>query len=617
MLIGDLKAAAAEGRSDEAAAGLRSALLPDLDYSSAQASLRFYQSLKKSRGESSPQVRMAVLGGYYTATLAPLIELYLFGANLQAEIYEADFGTFRQEILEPRSRLYSLRPGIVFLATGWHDARYLPGVGATAPEVSELCRRELADWLKLWETLHEKLSCTIIQNSFDAPTWRILANHDSRHPAGLARYLARLNLSFQEQAPSYVIIHDADQLAALRGRLAWNDARYYHYGKLPCAPAFLPDYAHSVASLVAAQLGQSKKCLVLDLDNTLWGGVAVEEGIEGIRLGQGDPEAEAFAAFQRYVKGLRDRGVILAVCSKNEDSIVKEVFEKHSEMVLRLSDFSSFKANWNDKVSNLRAIAQQLNLGLDSLVFVDDEPRERALVRRMIPEVAVPEMPEDPAEYIQLLEKYRYFQMVSLAEEDLGRADYYRANAAREAAASSAENLDSFLKSLNMRARVGPITASTIERCAQLINRSNQFNLTTRRYSAVEVRARMESPEWLTLTVSLSDSFGESGLVSCLLASIRGTELLIDTWVMSCRVIKRTVEQFLANQLYAAAWNKGLRTIRGEYIPTPKNLLVRDHFKEMGFSMEGSGQNGHTHWVLHLANDRPSLPTFVQLEGIA
>ncbi len=616
-LVKELKSAVAAGRLKEAATGLRYALLPDLDYSSAQALLRFYRLLKGQGGGRESQVRIAVLGGYNTSSLAPLIELYLFGAGASSEIYESHYGVFRQEILDPNSRLYSFEPKMVFIATGWRDVSYLPLISDGREEVRERCKRETDDWLRLWKTLHERLGCAIIQNNFDFPTWRVLGNHDSRHPSGLSNYLAHLNLAFQEQAPPYVIIHDVDHMAALKGRLAWSDARFYHYGKLPCASQYLADYAQSVASLIAAQTGRNKKCLVLDLDNTLWGGVIGEDGLEGIRLGQGDPEGEAFASFQKYLKGLRERGIILAACSKNEDSIAREVFEKHPEMVLKLPDFSCFLANWKDKASNLRLIAQQLNIGLDSLVFIDDEAVERALVRRLVPEVAVPEMPDDPAEYILTLEKHRYFQVVALADEDLKRAEYYRSNATRAVAASSVESLEEFLTSLNMKARVAPIEASTLERSAQLINRSNQFNLTTRRYSAAEVRSRMESEEWVTLTVSLTDRFGENGLISALLARVEGGDLHIDTWVMSCRVLKRTIEHFLLNQLCAVARANGLLVIYGEYISTPRNALVCDHYHAMGFEKISTGSNGQMRWIFHLEENRTPLPTFVQKEDKA
>ena len=239
-----------------------------------------------------------------------------------------------------------------------------------------------------------------------------------------------MNLALQDSAPPYVTIHDIDHLSAVSGRWEWGDDRFFHHAKLPCSPERLVDYAHSLSSLIVAQLGAGRKCLVLDLDNTLWGGVIGDDGLGGIRLGQGDPESESFVAFQRYAKSLCERGVILAVCSKNTESVARQVFEEHAEMVLRLDDIACFIANWDDKATNLRRIARELNIGLNSLVFVDDNPAERAIVRRLVPDVAVPELPADPADYIFALERHRYFQPVTLSAEDLQRTAYYRADSA-------------------------------------------------------------------------------------------------------------------------------------------------------------------------------------------
>jgi FkbH-like protein len=304
--------------------------------------------------------------------------------------------------------------------------------------------------------------------------------------------------------------------------------------------------------------------------------------------------------------------VILAVCSKNTDSVAREVFEKHTEMQLRLDDIACFVANWDDKATNLGRIASQLNIGLNSLVFVDDNPAERSIVRRLRPEVAVPELPADPSGYIMALERHRYFQPLSVSPEDLKRTDYYRTDLARQTAETSSADLEGFLKSLEMTARIGPITPATLERSVQLIHRSNQFNLTTRRHSVASVQSMLADSSWLTLTVSLRDKFGDNGLISVLLARVDGDALEIDTWLMSCRVLKRGVEQFLLNHLVESACQRGLAVIKGEYIPTAKNALVRDHYANLGFSQLGNGDEfGHTAWELRVDNSWKSPATFI------
>jgi len=599
-------------RFDEAAAVLRRATLPSLDYTSLQTLYRIFALLHCRLASPKQVARLAIMSSFTTKQLTQLIELFLFAAGVAAEIYEADYGVFHQEILDPDSGLYDFKPKTLFLATSWRDLLHTPALSDDLHKVRTLVEAELAHWSSLWEMVHDRLGCQIVQNNCASPPWRVLHNHELRHPGGLARFVSEINRAFVDHAPAFVTIHDADHLAATAGRWSWASERFFHHAKLPCAPEYLPDYAHSISSIILAQLGLVKKCLVLDLDNTLWGGVIGDEGLGGIRLGQGDAEGEAFQAFQRYVRDLRLRGVIIAVCSKNEEALAREVFEKHPEMVLRLDDISRFIANWNDKASNLNTIAEDLNIGLNSLVFVDDNPAERALVRRFVPEVAVPELPADPSEFIRALELHRYFQVVSLGVEDYKRTEYYQTNAARREAQASTRNVDEFLESLQMVARIGPIDATSLERSAQLINRSNQFNLTTRRYSVADLLAFTKSENWITRTVSLADRFGDNGLISVLLAKLEGEVLLIDTWLMSCRVLKRGVEHFLLNHLYKVAQEQGVNKIRGEYIPTVKNGLVRDHYAQLGFKQIGTEEDGRTSWELSITEGFTPRRVFMQ-----
>jgi FkbH-like protein len=470
------------------AAALRSATMPDMDFTAAISATRLLSRARRRGVRSATSVRMAVLGSSNTSHLTTFLDLFLFAHDIDAEIYEAPYGIFRQEILDPGSELYRFGPQIVLLVTSRGDLGHLPALSDTPEVVNSAVDSEADDWQALWEGAHNRLGCQIIQNNFDAPPWRAFGNFEMSHPAAPGNFIDRVNRELRARAPRWVIVHDRDNLASSIGRWNWGDDRFYHLAKLPCAPECLVPYAHSVAAVVAAHLGRSRKCLVLDLDNTLWGGVIGDDGLAGITLGQGDATGEAYVAFQRYVKALRDRGVILAVCSKNEEANAREPFEKHEEMVLRLNDISCFVANWDDKAANLRRIAHQLNIGLDTLVLVDDNPAERALVQRILPEVAVPEIPSDPAGYIRAVEKHRYFEMVALSSEDFQRTEYYRANVQRQQVESHGADLDKFLSSLEMRAWVGAIGEINFDRTVQLINKSNQFNLTTPRYSAAEAR---------------------------------------------------------------------------------------------------------------------------------
>jgi FkbH-like protein len=611
-LTGALKQALADGASGEAARALAAAALPTLDYTSAQSLVRILKQVEERGAAPGDAARIAVLGSFTTGQLTDLTRLFLFAAGVRAEIYEADYGVFRQEILDPTSRLNAFRPQFALLCATRHDLAHVPELDADAQGVAQLVEAERADWADLWERLHRQTGCQVVQGNFVPPAWRLLANHEPRHPASLGSFIAQLNATLVERAPPFVTIHDVDQLAAQLGRRAWSDERFFHQAKLPCSPEFLVEYAHDLASIVAAQLGLAKKCLVLDLDNTLWGGVVGDDGMAGLRLGQGDAESEAFLDVQRYARGLRRRGVILAVCSANEDKHARQVFLEHPDMILKLDDIACFVANWNDKATNLRAIAAELNIGLSSMVFLDDDPTQRSLVRQLLPEVSVPEVPRDPAEFIGILERRRYFQVVSMGAEDLGRTELYRGNAERKSSMSSAESLEDFLATLEMVATIEPIGEANLQRSAQLINKTNQFNLTTRRYPPASVLSMAQDPQWITRTVRLTDRFGDNGLISVLLAKQADGVLHVDTWLMSCRVLRRGVESFLMNHLFEAARQCGAERIRGEYAPSPKNELVREHYRKLGFTLSRSEADGRCVWELPVTDDWQPIKTFVR-----
>lgn len=588
-----------EGSHELVASVVRHLAAPTLDYTSLQSLLRLRTRIGKQTASAAGthKIKLAVLSTVTTEQLIPLMELFLWTSGIQAEIYAADYGVVHQEILDPASHLYEFQPDFIYLALTWRDLSHTPDLFDEAVEIDRRVEHELGEWSLLWKRAHEGTGAQILQDNF-VPPRRLLGNHELRHPASLGRHCARVNAALAERAPGYVLIHDVDHLAANWGRRAFCDERFYHHAKLPASPEGLVDYAHSVASVIGAQLGRAKKCLVLDLDNTLWGGVIGDDGLAGIRLGSISAEAEAFVAFQHYVLGLSRRGIILAVCSANEETLAKQVFIDHPEMVLKLEDISSFVANWESKAANIERIAQVLNIGLSEIVFLDDDPAQRALVRRMLPKVSVPQVSGDPSEYAAVLERMRYFQVASLGSEDLERTELYRANAARRAVEHSSGSVGEFLQSLDMRAHIAPIEDASLERSVQLINKTNQFNLTTRRYTTADILGKINDERWYTCTIRLYDRFGGNGLVSVLLACKTNDVLEIDTWVMSCRVLRRGVEHLLMNHVYEATRDAGLSTIRGEFIPTERNALVARHYAGLGFHETHSNQDGATFWEL-------------------
>ncbi len=515
---------------DELAA-LRQALPASSDYLTQTAAAR--KALKiladgDVRRTLQP-VRLAVLGSSTTTQLPPLLALHGLAAGLALEIYEAPFGAYRQEILDPKSALYAFKPQAVLLFVNYRDAE------DGAPEA------EADRWAALWKNLRERAGCAVLMNTFDAPVERPGGNLEASLPQSRLASLRRLNVLLAERAAGgAALLVDCDHLSGVVGKERWHDARFWLHAQQAIAPSVLPRYAAEAAAVLAAAFGRARKCLVLDLDNTLWGGIVGDDGAAALEIGE-TPRGQAFVDFQRYLKALARRGVLLAVCSKNDEKNAREPFEKRPEMALHLDDFAAFVANWEDKATGLRAIARKLNLGLDAVAFADDSAGERELVRRFCPEVAVVDLPEDPADYCRTLDALRLFETVSVSSEDRGRVAHFAAEAARTALSREAPDLASFLRGLEMRAETRRFQEGAVARLAQLINKTNQFNLTTRRTTEAEVRALMTDAAAWTLSVRLADRLGDFGLISAVVARKRGEDFEIETWLMSCRVLGRDV----------------------------------------------------------------------------
>jgi len=391
--------------------------------------------------------------------------------------------------------------------------------------------------------------------------------------------------------------------------------------KFSFSDKLIPLYAEHVARTVAAIRGKSGKVLILDLDNTVWGGVIGDDGLEGIQVAQGDARGEAHLAVQRLALELRQRGIVLAVSSKNTDEVAREPFEKHPEMLLKLDHIAVFQANWNDKATNIQAIAEELSLGLDAMVFLDDNPVERGLVRKLLPQVAVPELPEDPAYYARTLTAGGYFEAATFATEDLKRAGFYQDNAKRASLQKQVGGVDAYLASLDMTITFQPFDATGRTRIVQLINKSNQYNLTTRRYTDPEVGAAENDPDCFTLQVRLADIFGDNGMISVVICRPGETgEWLIDTWLMSCRVLGRKVEHMVLREIMRHAAAAGIHKLSGIYLPTDRNKLVVDHYSRLGFTKVEEEESGLTRWEL-LVNgsgaEPESAPMRVVSQGFA
>jgi FkbH-like protein len=559
----------------------------------------------RADGALSQRRRVALLGNATTETWAPLLEICLATRGLAASIFQPPFGTWQQQVLDPKSALHEFGTDLAFLHLTLDQLRHWPDLTATPAQATAAAAVEADDILRWCEALRTRRPVTVVLANFHLPPSEPLSNLAARHPGSRSLHVQRVNLELAARAPAHVVLLDIAGLASRQGIHQWFDPVAWHHSKQPVSYDAMPLFVHALAALLASTCVAPAKCVVLDLDNTLWGGVVADDGLDGIRIGQGNAEGEAYQEFQRYLLGLRRRGILLAVCSKNQEAIAREAFEKHDQMAIRLSDISAFFANFDPKPDNLRRIAHELNLGLDALVFVDDNPVERDQVRLFTPEVRVPEIPADPAGFVRCLERCFLFETQSITGEDLLRAESYAANRQRAVLAMSVTDVGEYLRSLEMQAALASYGEPFLDRITQLINKSNQFNLCTRRSSAEEVKALATDHGRVTLSIRLRDRFGDNGLISAIHGRVEDGRFIIENWVMSCRVLDRGVEQVALNHLAVRARERGCRAIDGSYIPTPKNALVREHYRKLGFAQASDSPDGRTGWSLDLASFTP------------
>jgi FkbH-like protein len=552
-------------------------------------------------------IRLGLLSSSTVDHLLPAIRVAGLRRRLMIDVHAGTYGQYRQSLLDPTSWLHQFSPHFVLLSITARDIIFGVALTATAAETDETISRSIDELRLLWRKARETRNTTVIQQSFLDITEPVFGSYDRSVPGAPARVIGQLNNQLSlAAAQDSVLLLDVARASERDGLDVWFDARSWFQGKLEISPQAATLYGDLVVRVLAAQRGLSRKCLVFDLDNTLWGGVIGDDGLEGLLLGEGSAVGEAHLALQRYAKQLRERGVILAVCSKNEPGIAEAAFRDHPEMVLKRSDISAFVANWNDKAENLKAIATRLNIGLDGLVFVDDNPAERERIRQSLPTVAVPELPTDITHYVRCLADAGYFEAVAFTSEDRLRTEQYAANEEREQLFELSESLDEFLQNLQMSVVFGPFAAADLPRVTQLFNKTNQFNATTKRYSADEVSAFASARDTLTLQFRLRDKYGENGLVSAMILRSDPSHpkvFDIDNWVMSCRVFGRKLEFEVMNIAVEQARRRGSKALRANYVPTSKNGVISDLYSNLGFAPLNAETpvNGGTSWYLDLA----------------
>ena len=550
--------------------------------------------------------KLAVLSNSTFDLIVPALVASGARHGIALEVIQPSYDQAAQQALTPDSRVNSSKPDAVLFAL---DYRALPlKLSLGDREASSVTIQGVIGYLQsLRNGIKANSNAVCIFQNFAPPVETLFGSLDCVLPGTMRYLLDGINRELAEYViGSGDVLLDVAGLAETVGLAEWHNTKLWNIAKFPFTDELVPLYADHVARTVAAIRGKSAKVLILDLDNTVWGGVIGDDGLEGIHVAQGDASGEAYLAVQRLALDLRQRGIVLAVCSKNTDEVAREPFEKHPEMLLKLEHIAVFQANWNDKATNIQAIAEELSLGLDSMVFLDDNPMERGLVRKLLPQVKVPELPEDPAYYARTLSAAGYFEAVAFAGEDLQRAGFYQDNAKRASLQRQVGGVDAYLASLDMTITFQPFDATGRARIVQLINKSNQYNLTTRRYTDPEVTEAENDPEVFTLQVRLADIFGDNGMISVVICRPGPAGVWeIDTWLMSCRVLGRRVEHMVLREVLEHARAAGIAKLSGSYRPTDRNSLVVDHYSKLGFTKVEEHASGVTRWELSVEGADP------------
>lgn len=550
---------------------------------------KFKELIKASKlSVDGNETRLAVLGTCATQFLSGCIAGYAHLKGMNLKVFDADYNQIDAQLIDEGSETYTFKPDMILIYPAT-EKLYEDFLDLSKDKRADFAEDTMARLIRYWDLAARFSKAKILQMNFTEIRDAAFGNYGAAVEDSFTFQIRKLNYLLEDEIRKRKGVFPVDILSVQisTGTESYYDPVLYYNAKVNVALNSWGYVAKEIYDVICALSGHIKKCVVLDLDNTLWGGVIGDDGLAGIEIGELG-RGHVFTDLQLYFRQLKDRGILLAVCSKNDEATAREPFEKHEEMVLRLSDFAMFVANWEDKASNIRHIQQTLNIGLDSIVFIDDNPFERNLVRNMIPDICVPELPDDPAGYLGYLQNENLFEVASYSSEDADRTGMYQAEAKRRESEAAYESIDDYLKSLEMVGEARPFESVRFPRIAQLTQRSNQFNLRTVRYTEDDIAEMADDDEYITLYYTLRDKYGDHGLVSVVIMKRESEDtVFIDTWLMSCRVLKRGMEEYIINKAVAYARDAGYDTIRAEYIPTPKNGMVKDIYTKMGFTAVG------------------------------
>lgn len=566
--------------------------------------LKKKKALKRELLQNTQQTflekKIAILGGSTTRDIRDILELFLLNYGIRPCFYESEYNQYYADGMFPNPALEEFHPDILYIHTSNRNIEQYPSLEDDRTLVTQKLQAEYERFQALWEHLHAVYGCPVIQNNFEPPLYRLLGNRDASDHRGRWNYIQRLNQMFYEYADTHqdFYIHDICYEAADYGLERWSDPFYWNmYKYAMCVPA-IPCTAFQLARIIKSIFGRNKKVLNLDLDNTLWGGVIGDDGPENIEIGQETSLGQTYAEFQDYLKQHKKLGVLLSVNSKNNEDTALSGLER-ADSVLKREDFVAFRANWEPKSHNLYATAEELKLLPESFVFVDDNPAEREIVRQEVPGAAVPEITK-VEEYVRVLDRSGFFEVTNFSEDDLKRNEMYLANEQRNRMQKNFSDYGDYLRSLEMKAKIGAFDPAYFSRIAQLTNKSNQFNLTTHRYSQSEIEQIAADPQYLTLCGHLEDKFGDNGVVSIVIGRKEKDVLQIELWLMSCRVLKRDMEYAMMDTLVKQCRDCGIRQIYGYFYPTAKNAMVKDFYALQGFEKLEEDVDGNAKWSFRI-----------------
>lgn len=564
--------------------------------------LKKKKSLKKQllKQDNLLEKNIAILGGSTTNDVKLMLELFLLNYGIKPNFYESEYNKFYEDAVFGNKELEEFQPDIIYIHTTNRNIMRYPNILNDEKEIDEILEQEYTRFTTIWEKVATKFNCVIIQNNFEYPYYRLLGNKEASDIHGRINFITRLNMKFYKYAQTHdnFYINDINYVAASYGLDKWFNEFYWHMYKYAMEVPAIPTLAFNIAKIIKSIYGKNKKAFVLDLDNTLWGGIVGDDGVENLAIGPEVPSGQVFSEFQQYIKDHKNLGVILNIVSKNEQENAMAGLN-HQDSVLKPEDFVSIKANWNPKNLNIKEIASELNLGADSFVFIDDNPAERKIVKECIEGIGVPEI-DTPENYIKIIDKQGYFEVTNFSREDSQKTQMYQENRQRAQRMATFENYEDYLLSLKMKAEIKSIVPLYTARIAQLTNKSNQFNLTTKRYSQAEIEEIQNNENYISLYGKLEDIFGDNGVVSVVIGKKREKELHIDLWIMSCRVLKRDMEYAMMDALVKKCQEANIETIYGYYYPTAKNKMVKDFYGLHGFEKVSEKEQGDATWRLEI-----------------